>query len=296
LNLLQARNHDFIRLWAVEHTRSSGATGHERYRKEAEQNGTPAFVKRYIERLATEGPQHQVTLAHPFYLAVHEVTRKRFRRFVQDTDYKTEAERDGRGGQGWLNGVRATDPRFVWDGDQEFTQTDDHPVLNVTWNDAIAFCRWLSDEERTGYQLPTELPWEFACRSGNLGVYGFGDDSSMLRQRAWFDDNSGGRPHVVAQKLANSFGLYDMHGNVWEWCRDRFVVDDNNQSPPDGTQQPSAGSHRVVRGGSWLINARRCRSAYRDWRMPTDRSGSLGFRVVTDVPTKEADTGYRPGR
>jgi len=128
------------------------------------------------------------------------------------------------------------------------------------------------------YRLPTESEWEYACRSGTTTAYGFGDDASGLGDYGWFDGNSDSSTHPVGEKKPNAWGLYDMHGNVWEWCQD-WYGDYPSGSATDPTGATS-GSLRVFRGGSWILNARYCRSAYRDWLGPGARGSSLGFRVL----------------
>ncbi len=140
------------------------------------------------------------------------------------------------------------------------------PVVNVSWDDAVAYCAWLSSspaELAAGhvYRLPTEAEWEYACRAGTTTEYSFGDNEQDLGKYAWFETNSDGKPHAVGEKLPNGWGLYDMHGNVFEWCSD------------------AEGSARVLRGGSWGNSARCCRSAFRGGNDPSFRSNSVGFRV-----------------
>jgi formylglycine-generating enzyme required for sulfatase activity len=161
-----------------------------------------------------------------------------------------------------------------------FEQTDEHPVVNVSWNDAKAFCDWLGGKEGKTYRLPSEAQWEYACRAGNTTRYCFGDEESGLGEYAWYDKNSGSRTHPVGQKRPNAFGLYDVHGNVCQWCADWY--DDNyyEKSPTDDPAGPSTGTDRVYRGGSRLDDARICRSAYRGKSAPGNRSDFLGFRVL----------------
>ena len=139
-----------------------------------------------IERIPSEGPQHRVRITRPFRLSRHEVTRGQFRQFVEETGYKTEAERDGKGGYGFVDGKWVQDPRFVWSADPGFPQTDDHPVVNVSWNDATAFCQWLSKKQGVEYALPTEAQWEYACRAGTTTFWHCGDSDTTLQEYAWF--------------------------------------------------------------------------------------------------------------
>jgi len=149
------------------------------------------------------------------------------------------------------------------------------PVTNVSWHEARAFC------ERLFGRLPTEAEWEYACRAGSTTRFYSGDAEEDLARVGWYVRNSEHPFHPVGEKGHNIFGLYDMHGNVWEWCEDDWH-NDYEDAPADGSawvKNPRGGA-RVLRGGSWVSNARCCRSAYRNMSQPEYRSGSSGFRVV----------------
>jgi formylglycine-generating enzyme required for sulfatase activity len=179
-----------------------------------------------VKSIPSEGPQHPVRITKPFRLSRHEVTRGQFRQFVEEMDYRTEAERDGRGGGGFVEGKGIFDPQFVWNADLGFPQTDDHPVVNVTWHDATAFCQWLSDKQGVKYDLPSEAQWEYACRAGTTTFWHGGDRDSDLLESAWMganswvDADSPWKTHPTGKLKPNAWGLHDMHGNVWEWCQD----------------------------------------------------------------------------
>jgi formylglycine-generating enzyme required for sulfatase activity len=161
---------------------------------------------------------------------------------------------------------------------------DDRPVETVSWNDAQAFCRKLSQLTGKQFRLPTEAEWEYAARAGTTTEYSFGDDDKLLDQYAWYRNNSGDQTHPVGQKRSNQFGLYDMHGNVWEWVQD--VWHDNYQNAPkDGSAWLSGGdsSYRVLRGGSWFGYSDFCRSANRGNFSPGVRVSFYGFRVVASA-------------
>jgi len=187
----------------------------------------------------------------------------------------------------------------------------DLPVVGVACQDARAYCEWLSERTGQEYRLPTEAQWEYACRAGTTTRWSFGDDEKGLDEHGWYNGNAGGKLHPVRKKLKNPWGLYDMHGNVWEWCADWFSEDyyatiasvdvlqsgsangnasrsavaasgirvDANGNPSG----PESGSRRVVRGGSWNYGAGDCRSAQRSRDEPSSRYFSLGFRLSRTV-------------
>ena len=129
------------------------------------------------------------------------------------------------------------------------------------------------------FRLPTEAQWEYACRAGSTTKYCFGDEESGLGEHAWYGANSGNRTHPVGKKKPNAWGLYDIHGNVWEWCQDWHDGSYHVKSPTDDPTGPATGSHRANRGGSWLDPAGSCRSAFRGGFGPGSRNGGLGLRV-----------------
>lgn len=238
------------------------------------------------ERIPAEGPQHRVQITRPFRLARHEVTVGQFRRFVEQTEYKTEAERSGKGGHRNVNGKWLQDPRLVWHVDPGFPQTEHHPVVNVSWNDATAFCHWLSEKQGTEYLLPSESQWEYACRAGTATAWYSGDNERTLAKYAWFAKNSRARAHPVAKLEPNAWGLYDMHGNVWEWCADAWAADYYAQSPFDDPRGSTSGTRHILRGGHWALDASRCRSANRSHSAPDYRHNGLGFRVLSVLADK----------
>jgi formylglycine-generating enzyme required for sulfatase activity len=166
------------------------------------------------------------------------------------------------------------------------TQRDDEPVVQVSWNDAIAFCQWLSAADHRPYRLPTEAEWEYACRAGTATRWCTGDDPAALDQVAWIRDEIDCTTHPVAGKKPNAFGLYDMHGNVWEWCLDRFgPYSGDPVADPAGAL--SGGAH-VLRGGACTrAEVDRTRSASRLRRNSSFRFHRYGFRVCC-VPAGQA--------
>ncbi|MFC2113116.1 SUMF1/EgtB/PvdO family nonheme iron enzyme [Bacteroidota bacterium] len=259
----------------------------------------------------SEHPQHRVKISRGFYMGQTEVTRAQFARFVEETQYITDAEQVG-----WCwayvrhyKGIDYTTQNGEWpqvDGihwkNPGFEQDDSHPVTCMSWFDAMVFCQWLSQKEGRTYRLPTEAEWEYACRAGSQSVYSWGDteDSGdgwcnaldLSAQEAYpewegFKWNDG-YTHTAPVGLfkPNAFGLYNMHGNVEEWCWDWFDGDYYANSPEADPQGPDTSSlehpHRILRGGSWSTVPRRCRSANRSLSGPDGQDTSFGFRVVME--------------
>ena len=210
------------------------------------------------------GERHPVRLSSAFWLAKYPVTNAQYALFLKATSGDFRKSRS-----------KVQQPAY-WD-DRRFNQPE-QPVIGVSWDDAQAYCRW------AGYRLPTEAEWEYACRAGSDGRYCFGDDEAMLGEYGWFDKNSNGQTQPVGTKQPNTFGLYDMHGNVWEWCQDWYgKYSTGSVIDPTG---PDTGSFRVRRGGSWSLGASICRSARRSRITPGDRYLNLGFRLAA-VPSSE---------
>ncbi len=206
-------------------------------------------------RESWEGPVHRVQL-NAFQLAVTPVTNGQYQEFLAET--------------------KRAAPKF-W-SDRNYNQTA-QPVVGVDWDDAVEFCSWLDN----GARLPTEAEWEYACRAGSQSRYWRGDSEEDLAKVGWFVGNSEYRLHAVGELPPNPFGLYDMHGNVWEWCRDWFGNNDRaKQKNPPGR---GSGPGRVIRGGGFGFDARGCRSAYRNWNDPSSRRNNLGFRVALSLPS-----------
>jgi sulfatase modifying factor 1 len=234
--------------------------------------------------------RHEVVLTKGFYLGVHEVTVGQFRGFVEAAKYKTEAERDGKGGWGVNeSGSFAENGKFTWNS-PGFMQGDDHPVVLVSWNDAKAFCRWLSQREKVTYRLPSEAEWEYACRGGRETAYHFGNDPWVLLQygNLFHHPSVGSRDGYrftapVGRFKPNDHGLYDMHGNVWEWCEDGYDPRGYSGKKQTNPTRPDSAKARVQRGGGWSSAPHRCRSAARIGRDPSSYRGAyLGFRVVRE--------------
>ena len=162
-----------------------------------------------------------------------------------------------------------------------FQGDENCPVEQVSWEEAVVFCKKLSGMTGEKVKLPSEAQWEYACRSGSIGKYYFGDEVNQLGNYAWYYENSGKKTHPVGQKLANAWGLHDMHGNVWEWCEDVWH-DSYNDALTDGSAYLKGDEQnmRSLRGGSWDGDIIVCRSAIRDGDDAVLRDDFIGFRVV----------------
>jgi formylglycine-generating enzyme required for sulfatase activity len=238
---------------------------------------------------------HDATISRAFFLGDREVTVGQFRAFVAATGYRTDAERDRNGGCAYdakkSRFVRGT--AYSW-RNPGWEQTDDHSVVNVSWNDAVAFCAWLSRKEGGTYDLPTEAEWEYACRAGTLSRFATGEETESLLGAANVADASARRlfPSWTTTRGAdgfvftapagrfrpNAWGLYDMHGNVWEWCADWYGL--YPRSAVRDPRGPSQGPGRILRGGSWFGSPRHCRSANRFHQPPSVSNVCFGFRVA----------------
>jgi len=221
--------------------------------------GTPDGEK---NRPPSESPQHEVTISSPVFMGVYEITQEQYEQII------------------------GTNP-------SEF-KGPKNPVETVSWDDAVEFCKKLSQKTGMTVRLPTEAEWEYACRAGSKTRFSFGDkdedlckygnycDKSNTPGRPWQDkDHNDGfdKTAPVGSLKPNDWGLYDMHGNVWEWCSDWYAysyADAKSQDP----QGPDSGTKRVMRGGSWFLRPWHCRSAHRGDFKPDASHGGLGFRVV----------------
>lgn len=247
------------------------------------------------DALEDEKPQHRVRITAPFYLAIHETTVGQFRRFTVDAHYRTDAEEDGRGGYGFDRRLRSEQrPEYTW-RNPGFPQTDEHPVVNVSHRDAEAFCKWLSGKEGRSCQLPTEAQWEYSCRAGLPGAYAGSDDQQRLGLTANVADAAARRVFPTWNTISaddgfvftapvgrfrpNAFGLYDMHGNVDEWCADWFDPDYYHVAAMEDPSGPLTGGCRVSRGGCWLDSPPMCRLTRRNVGAPGNRHYGLGFRI-----------------
>jgi formylglycine-generating enzyme len=259
------------------------------------------------DRARAAMPRHRVIISKPLLVGATEVTVGQFRQFIKASGFRTEGERDGKGGVSQVGNEEKwpQSPDSIWSR-PGYQQADDYPVVLVSWSDAIEFCNWLSEQEKpaqaylkdangvwirsggSGYRIPTEAEWEYACRAGTTTQYNFGDNPNLLEQHAWVRGNSDAHPHPVALKPANAFGLFDMHGNVYERCQDWMGFQWYDQSPTIDPQGPSTASSpvRIHRGGHCNCLPILCTSAARANQYAWYRNNRSGFRIV--VPPAEA--------
>ncbi|MBI5569814.1 MAG: SUMF1/EgtB/PvdO family nonheme iron enzyme [Desulfomonile tiedjei] len=250
-----------------------------------------------------ELPLHPVRITKPFYLSATETTVAQFREFVKETGHKTDAEK-GDGGMIWSDKEQRWAPQKEnkWDV-VPWKIADNQPVVFVSWNDADAFCRWLSRKEKRKYRLPTEAEWEMACRGGSVWVrYPWGDrlpgdrDSNFAVGNPKLPESlttvNHGYRHVapVGSFPSNGFGLHDMSGNVMEWVQDSYDRNYFQESPLEDPQGPSGGTSRVNKGGNFFASPQDDRCAFRGFSGPTMSFWNLGFRVVMEEKDAVTET------
>ena len=203
---------------------------------------------KHPDNFPNEHPAHSVTLTKPFYMGKYDVTQEQYQAVIG-----------------------ANPSNFIG---------KDNPVEQVSWDDAQTFCKKVTELTKVSVGLPTEAEWEYACRAGTTTEFYSGDLDSDLDRVAWYSANSKSTAHPVGQKEPNKFGLYDMHGNVWQWCQDLWDENYYANSPTENPQGPDHGAARLLRGGSWYYDPMDCRSAYRNGYYPGLRIIGFGFRVV----------------
>ena len=218
--------------------------------------GSPASE---ADRTASEGPQHEVTIAKPFAVGRTEVTFAQWDACVAAGACRNVSD------NGWGRG--------------------DRPVINVGWSDAAQYADWLARMTGKPYRLPSEAEWEYAARAGATTRFSFGDDESELGRYAWYFKNSDRKSQAVGTKAANAFGLHDMHGNVYEWVADPWH-ENYEQAPSDGSvwRDNAVPNRHVARSGSWFFDAKNLRSASRVGPPSNLQDGNVGFRVARDLP------------
>lgn len=232
---------------------------------------------------------HRVVITKDFYLSKYPVTVGQFRRFVEATGYKTEAEKGTSGGNGLVGDKLEQKPEFNWKN-PGYATTDQHPVTIVTIADTIAFNEWLTKKVETTIQLPSESQWEYACRSGTESRFYSGSNDSDLDKIGWHKGNSN-KPMPVGQKQPNAWGLYDMCGNVYQWCGDFYApYKGNDLIDPQLQTAPAGDTARIVlRGGSFMRTPKRCRSAARYRATAGTRNAENGFRIASVVTLPEGE-------
>lgn len=229
----------------------------------------------FMMGMDAQGESGHSVILNDYYIGKYEVTVAQFHSFIAETNYQTDAEKDG-GCEVVVEGKRILRADVNWRCDnrgiQRSRQTWDHPVIFVSWNDANAFCNWLSAKTGRQFQLPTEAQWEFAARGGDKSQGYIYSGSNHIDSVAWFGyydldrrvGNSDFETHPVGKKQPNELGIHDMSGNVWEWCADLEQTD----------------SCRIIRGGCWDNYARRCLVVNRMGDIPKGRNSGVGFRVA----------------
>ncbi|MGD0093197.1 MAG: SUMF1/EgtB/PvdO family nonheme iron enzyme, partial [Planctomycetota bacterium] len=241
-----------------------------------------------------EKPVHKVKISRPFYMGKYHVTVAQFRAFADGTKYQTVAEKQGFA-HAWKDQfvkdqvVKGTNWRTPG-----FPQEDNYPVSVITWYDAQEFCKWATKLAGRTVRLPSEAEWEYACRAGTTTLYNTGDKDSDLELAGWFEKNSGMHTNAVGQKKPNAWGLYDMHGNVWQMCADWFNDKYYADSPPVDPKGPANGGHRVLRGGTWNSYPRQCRAEFRSRTTPEAPYADIGFRCALDLPGGGAPAAVQP--
>jgi len=232
-----------------------------------------------------ETPAHTVSVSN-FCIGKYLVTVKEFRTFILATGYKTTAEIMGTSVVVLSGGDAKQQEGVTWEydamGNKRDASQDDQPVVHVSWNDAEAYCNWLSKQTGMKFRLPREAEWEFAARGGDKSKgYRFAGGNSFL-DIGWFSDNSGNQTHNVGQKAPNELGLYDMNGNVWEWVNDWYDEAYYATSPKDNPKGPDDGKFKMMRGGSWNNAPDACTVCFRNCHTPDSRKGTYGFRIAAD--------------
>ena len=290
-----------------------------------------ALVHQYSnsQNFKNESPSHRVAITRGFEIATTEATVGQFRQFVDATGYKTDAEKNG-GALGCFPDENDYVDRFHKSSEitwrtPGFEQTDEHPVVCVSWTDANAFCKWLSKKDGQNYRLPSEAEWEYACRAGQKTWYSWGEDPDLAYEHANVADGAleAAQPKTTQFQRAvrlgadegdgvvftakvgsfkpNPWGLFDMHGNVWEWCQDRWAADRYDRhfdgvprqqrgdvvvTDPlflDETDQHKYGDWRLMRGGGWTCAPAAVRCSIRTFAEAADSAVYTGFRIVREI-------------
>ena len=221
-------------------------------------------------------PVHKVTIRKDFYMGKYEVTKAEFRRFVNETHYKTDAEKTGTCMA--YNGKHITKEGVSWDA-LPFFQGDNEPVVCVSYNDTQNYVKWLNQETAQQYRLPTEAEWEYVARASTQTQWSFGDDKKTYREHAWYAANSGKQTHPIGTKKVNTWGFYDLSGNVWEWCEDSYG---SYSSKARDESAVVTSNTKVLRGGAWVTKITPIAAR---WAKPSkSRYYAIGFRLAKSKP------------
>ena len=226
-----------------------------------------------------EKPAHEETVKD-FYIGKYEVTVEQFAKFIDETGYKTDAEKSDSSlicADGMKSYKKGVNWRFNSQGTLYDKQEYDHPVAHVSWNDAKEYCKWFSEKSGNEVRLPTETEWEYAARGGNLSRGTKYSGSNVITEVAWYDANSDYATQPVGKKKANELGIFDMSGNVYEWCSTWYS---NFGSEASDVNDEIENKYIVVRGGSSFLNEKFSRVSYRYSRTPSTCGGPYGFRLA----------------
>jgi len=283
------------------HTNSIGMRLRRLPAGQFEMGSPPGFIEPLLARmkkfpaqgyqpgqLEREMPARQASIDQPFAIGATEVTNAQFQAFVEATSYVTDAERLPAGGWGIApNGQWTQAKGYSWRNLGQQPRTPEYPAVSISWNDAMAFCQWLTEKEpsagpRVTYRLPTEAEWEYACRARSTSPWGPAASAAQLGEYAWFVANASGRIQPVAKKAPNAWGLHDMLGNEMEWCLNRYDVNLQDSLPPGDPRNPDSGERRVQRGGAFNDVADLVRPACRYLGHPSSPAHGA-FRVVRVV-------------
>lgn len=226
-----------------------------------------------------EKPAHEETVKD-FYIGKYEVTVEQFAKFIEETGYKTDAEKSDSSlicADGMKSYKKGVNWRFNSQGTLYDKQEYDHPVAHVSWNDAKEYCKWFSEKSGNNVRLPSETEWEYAARGGNLSRGSKYSGSNVITEVAWYDANSNYATQPVGKKKANELGIFDMSGNVYEWCSTWYS---NFGSEASDVNDEIENKYIVVRGGSSFLNEKFSRVSYRYSRTPSTCGGPYGFRLA----------------
>jgi formylglycine-generating enzyme required for sulfatase activity len=212
-----------------------------------------------------EKPATEVEITKQLFVSIYETTLGQFRKFIEETGYT---------------------PSSKFSTNKDYP--DNYPVCAVSWNDTQKFIKWLNAKETDKtYRLPTEAEWEYLCRAGEKTIYCFGNEDILLKRYAWFWNNANKHPHEVGTKKANNWGIYDVHGNVYEWTSSWYNENYYKNMEKKNPQGPTNGDRKVYKGGGFLCNPDYCRASFRNYAPIDNASEAVGFRLVYELKQKQ---------